>query len=466
MINRQIEAELSSFYASNRREALLIDGARQVGKTFSIREFGRRHFKSVVEINFIKDTKAKAIFKDVSDEADILMRLSALPGARLIPRETLVFFDEIQECPEVVTYIKFLVDEGSYRYVLSGSLLGVELKDVRSVPVGYLREIRMYPISFSEFVRAMGLSNEIMEHLRRCWLEERAVDPVVHERMNTLLRLYLVVGGMPAAVQTYLDTKNIAEVVKVQQGILVEYRKDASKYAKGSKLHILRVLELLPEELNKKNKRFHVADVKAGSRLARLEDNFIWLQESGIALSCPAVTDARLPLRLTQNSNFFKLFMNDVGLLSTMYMDGIQFKILSGETSINNGSVYENFLAQELSFHGFPLHYYNGEDVGEVDFIIEKDSKVLPLEVKSGRHYKTHAALNGLLKKNDADIRRVIVFSNANASRYGKISYFPLYLAMFLDHDGLPSNAVYELPSLDIHPRMSPVETKMMATPD
>ncbi len=453
MINRQIDAEFSSFYALNRPEALLIDGARQVGKTFSIRAFGQRSFKSVVEINFVKNPKAKAIFRDVSGEADVLMRLSALPGVRLIPHETLIFFDEIQECPEVVTFIKFLVDEGSYRYVLSGSLLGVELKDVRSVPVGYLREIRMYPLSFSEFVRAMGLSDEIFEHLRRCWREDKAVDPVVHERMNALLRLYLVVGGMPAAVQTYLDTKNIAEVVKVQQGILVEYRKDASKYAKGSKLHILHIMDLLPEELNKKNKRFHIADVKAGSRLARLEDNFIWLQEAGIALACPVATEARLPLRLTQNSNFFKLFMNDVGLLSAMYMDGIQFKILSGETSINNGSVYENFLAQELAFHGFPLHYYNGEDVGEVDFLVEKDSKVLPLEVKSGRHYKAHAALNGLLRKNEADMPRAIVFSNANSSRQGKISYQPLYQAMFLDHDGLPSDAVYELPSLDVHPR-------------
>lgn len=453
MINRQIDAELSSFYSSNRPEALLIDGARQVGKTFSIRAFGRRNFKSVVEVNFVKDPKAKSIFKDVSSESDVLMRLSALPGVRLIPHETLIFFDEVQECPEVVTFIKFLVDEGSYRYVLSGSLLGVELKDVRSVPVGYLREVRMYPLSLEEFVRAMGLSDEIMEHLRRCWREGKAVDPVVHERMNSLLRLYLVVGGMPAAVQTYLDTKNIAEVVKVQQGILVEYRKDASKYAKGSKLHILRIMELLPEELNKKNKRFHVADVKAGSRLARLEVNFIWLQEAGIALSCPVATEARIPLRLTQNSNFFKLFMNDVGLLSALYMDGIQFKILSGETTINNGSVYENFLAQELSAHGFPLHYYNGEDVGEVDFLVEKDSKALPLEVKSGRHYRTHAALDGLLKKNGADIPLAVVFSNANFSRQGKISYQPLYQAMFLDHDGLPSDAVYELPSLDVHPR-------------
>ena len=453
MIKRQIDDELLSFFRTASHEALLIDGTRQVGKTFSIREFGRRNFKSVVEINFVQDPKAKDLFKDVSSETDVLMRLSAMPGVRLIPHGTLIFFDEVQECPEVVTYIKFLVEEGSYRYVLSGSLLGVELKDVRSVPVGYLREVRMFPLSFGEFVRAMGLAEEVIEHLRRCWQEEKPVDLVVHDRLNALLRIYLVVGGMPAAVQTYLDTKNIAEVVKVQQGILVEYRKDASKYAKGSKMNILRVLDLLPEELNRKNKRFHVSDVKAGSRLERLEDNFIWLQEAGVALSCPVATEARVPLRLTQNSNFFKLFMNDVGLLSALYMDGIQFKILSGETKINNGAVYENFLAQELAFHGFPLHYYNGEDVGEVDFIVEKDAKALPLEVKSGRHYKTHAALDGLLKKHDADIPCAIVFSNANYSRQGKISYWPLYQSMFLDHDGLPADARYELPSLDVRPR-------------
>jgi len=311
----------------------------------------------------------------------------------------------------------------------------------------------MFPLAFGEFVRAMGLPENVLEHLRTCWREEKPVDSVIHERMNVLLRLYLVVGGMPAAVQAYLDTHNVAEVVKVQRGILTEYRKDATKYVKERRLSILRVLDLLPEELNRKNKRFRISDVKAGSRYERLEDNFAWLQEAGIGLFCPVVTEAKVPLRLSQRSNFFKLFMNDVGLLSAMFMDGLQFKILSGETAINNGSVYENFLAQELTAHGFPLHYYNGEDVGEVDFIVEKDSRALPLEAKSGRHYKTHAALDALMAKRELDIPLAKVFSNANSSRQGRVVYQPIYLAMFLEHDALPTDARFELPSLDWTPR-------------
>ena len=452
-MKRKIEEEFSAFYRRNAKEALLVDGARQVGKTFSIREFGKKNFSSVVEINFIENPRAKAIFNDVASAEDVLMRISGLPGAKLIPGETLIFFDEVQECPEVVTYIKFLVDEGSYRYILSGSLLGVELKDLRSAPVGYLREIRMFPLSFGEFIRAVGVPETVVDHLRSRWQEEKAVDAVIHDRMKTLFRTYLVIGGMPAAVQAYLDTKNIAEVVKVQRSILAAYRKDATKYARENKLDIVRVMDLIPEELNKKNRRFFVSDLMAGGRYERLEDNFIWLKEAGIALPCPVASEAKVPLRLSQKENFFKFFMNDVGLLAAMYMDGLQFRILSGETEINNGAVYENFVAQELTAHGFPLHYYNGEDVGEVDFLVEQGGRVLPLEAKSGQHYKRHAALDHLLAKDGLGIPEAKVLTNANFSRNGKIAYQPIYLIMFLDHDGLPENAVFELPSFDQLPR-------------
>lgn len=450
MIWRKIERELENWNAFGRKEALLIDGARQVGKTFIVREFARRHFKSFVELNFLKDKSLKKLFADVADEHEVLTRLSAVAGEKLIAGETLVFFDEIQECPEAVTYIKFLVDEGHYRYVMSGSLLGVELKDIRSVPVGYLRELMMYPVDFEEFVRAMGLSDEVLEHVKARFLEVKPVDPVVNDRMRKLLALYLVVGGMPAAVQAYLDTHNIAEVVKVQKGILVEYRKDAAKYDKKHKLQIHRVIDLLPEELSKKNKRFFISDLKSGGRYERLEDNFVWLKESGIGLPCTAVNDPKVPLRLSQDSGFFKLFANDVGLLAAMYMDGIQFRILSGETNINEGAIYENFVAQELKAHGFDLRYFVAEGIGEVDFIIQLDGESVPLEAKSGRHYKTHAALDRLLGNDGYGIRRSVVLSDYNVSREGKIDYLPAYMVMFLEHDRLPDDATYDLPSLDV----------------
>ena len=450
MIKRKIDKEFESFHVSGRKEALLIDGARQVGKTFSIREYGKRHYESVVEINFLKDRDAWMLFDDVHDEKDVLTRLSSYGKGEMIPGKTLIFFDEVQECPEVVTYIKFLVDEGSFRYVLSGSLLGVELKDLRSAPVGYLREITMYPLDFEEFISAMGMNDQVSCHLKDCWEKVLPVDPVIHDRLKALLKLYLVVGGMPASVQTYLDTENIGEVVKVQKAILVEYRKDAAKYDRKHKLDIVRTLDLIPEELNDKNKRFMIADLKDRSRYDRLKDNFLWLKEAGIGLVCTSVDDPKVPLKLTQDSSFFKLFMNDVGLLSAMYMDNIQYRILSGAVDINNGSVYENFVAQELHAHGFELHYYQSKEVGEVDFLVVKDGKVLPVEAKSGRHYRSHAALNRLLARRDYGIGRAVVMSTGNTDRVPPIDYLPVYMVMFLDHDGLPCDLTFPRLSLDL----------------
>ena len=439
MLSRKIDRKLDEFFELNRREAILIDGARQVGKTWSIRAFGRRHFKHVVEINFIKTQGAKALFAGVLNESDLLVKISALTEEEMVPGETLIFFDEVQECPEIVTYIKFLVDDGSYRYVLSGSLLGVELKDLRSAPVGYLREIKMYPLDFEEFLFALGLKRDIFEHVKSRFEQSQTVDPVVHDKLKGLFRTYLVVGGMPAAVDTFIRTKNISNVVDVQKGILDEYRKDATKYDLRDKLKILNVLDLIPEELNRPNKRFIVSELKSGSRYEREEGTFLWLEKAGIALPVRSVADPRVPLRLSRRSNFFKLFMNDVGLLSALYMDGIQHRILSDETDVNFGSVYENFVAQELTAHGFRLYYFNSEDRGaEVDFLIEKDGKVLPIEVKSGKNYKTHASLDHLLSVAEYGIERSLVVSNANSSDVEAIRYRPVYSLMFLEHDGLP----------------------------
>ena len=450
MISRKIDKEFECFHAQGRKEALLIDGARQVGKTFSIREYGKRHFEHVIEINFLKDRDAKGLFENVHNEREVLTRLSAYWKGGMVPGKTLIFFDEVQECPEVVTYIKFLVDEGSYRYVLSGSLLGVELKDIRSAPVGYLREITMYPLDFEEFISAMGMNDDVRGHLKDSWDGILPVDPFIHDRLKSLFQLYLVVGGMPAAVQTYLDTENIGEVVKVQKAILVEYRKDAAKYDRKHKLDIVRTLDLIPEELNDKNKRFLIADLKDRGRYDRLKDNFLWLKEAGIGLVCTSVDDPKVPLKLTQDSSFFKLFMNDVGLLSAMYMDNVQYRILSGETDINNGSIYENFIAQELRAHGFELHYFQSKEIGEIDFLVVRDGKVLPIEAKSGRHNRSHAALDKLLAQSGYGIRRALVLSPSNTDRAVPIDYLPVYMIMFLEHDGLPQDLTFPKPSLDL----------------
>lgn len=445
MLWRKVEKELSKFKSEKPKMALLLTGARQVGKTFIVREFAGKNYKNFLEINFIRQPAAKSLFENLQGEADFFLRLSAFTDSVLESGNTLIFFDEVQECPEVVTYIKFLVDDGRYQYILTGSLLGVELKDLRSAPVGYLREIDMFPLDFEEFAVACGLKAELFGHVKSCWEKREAVNRVVHDKLLELVKLYLVVGGLPAAVQKFLDTKNISVVVAEQRAILREYRKDASKYDKASKLRIERALDLIPEELNKKNKRFMVADLKKNSRFERMEDNFIWLEEAGIGLATYSATDPKPPLRLSRDSSFFKMYMNDVGLLSAMYSDGIQLRILSGETEINFGSIYENFVAQELRAHGFQLYYFNSRKAGEVDFLVEHDGHVEPIEVKSGKHYKSHAALNNLIGNEDFKIAKALVLSNGNYSIDGKIEYMPIYFAMFLKKDALPETLTYEL---------------------
>ena len=392
MIKRKIQERLEQFAKDKGRYALLIDGARQVGKTFIIEKFASEHYEVLVEINFATMKGALAIFDNVETAEDVLVKLTAFSKKRLVPGRTLVFFDEIQKCPEAVTYIKPLVQEGSCHYVLSGSLLGVELKNVRSVPVGFMDEAKMFPLDFEEFVEAVGEVPELLQAARNAWTRRLPLDKVFHQRLLKLFRLYLVVGGMPAAVQCYLDTHDIAAVVREQKRILAMYRRDITQYDQDNALRIRLVFDRIPAELDKKNKRYYVSGIRPGERYDNLEDEFVWLKEAGVALPAYNVQAPVAPLVLGTKPNLFKLFSNDIGLLSAQYMNGIQLNILNGEQSINFGSVYENAVAQELTAHGIEPRYYNSPKNGEIDFVIERDGAVLPIEVKSGKHYQRHRA--------------------------------------------------------------------------
>lgn len=311
MLNRKIYSYLRNFF-KNEKKALLVEGARQVGKTYAIRKTGSECFKNVVEINFINQPKFREAFSVPSDAKNILLRLSALANTTLEPGNTLIFFDEVQECPEIVTAIKFLVDEGSYRYVMSGSLLGVELKDIRSVPVGYLTEKPMFPLDLEEFAEAVGMSKEVMNHVRVCYEEKKAVDEVIHEKMNDLVRLYLVVGGMPEAVQKYIDTNNLQTVRSAQLDIMHLYAKDIAKYDPENKLYIKNIFDLVPSELNAKNKRFILKALNEKAKFERYANSFLWLADAGVALPTYNVEEPRLPLKLGEQRNLFKLFLSDV----------------------------------------------------------------------------------------------------------------------------------------------------------
>ena len=447
MIKRKITDRLEKFFSDNGRYALFIDGARQVGKTYIIEDFARKHYDNFIEINFIKSNSAKRIFENVEDEKDVLEKLSTFSKRGLIRGKTLVFFDEIQECPEAVTYMKFLVQDGTCHYILSGSLLGVELKNVRSVPVGYMDEAKMYPLDFEEFVLANGEREELVAAARKAWEERRPLDRLYHERLSKLFRLYLVVGGMPAVVQRYLDTHDISAVVAEQKQVLVEYRKDITKYDRENALRIREVFERIAPELNKKNKRFYVNSIKPGIRTERLEDEFVWLKEAGVAIPSYSVDEPTVPLMLSKRSNLFKLFMNDVGLLAASYMDGIQLKILNAELDVNFGSVYENVVAQELLAHGFSPFYYASRVHGEIDFMLEVKGKVLPVEVKSGKHYRRHRALNRVLSEKTYGIKEAIVFDDSALEVEGGIFYAPIYMVMFLKKDEFPEKMIYTVGS-------------------
>lgn len=354
------------------------------------------------------------MFKDLSNTKDLLARLSLFTKQKLIKRDTLIFFDEVQICPEVITYIKFLVDEGSYNYILSGSLLGIEINDLRSVPVGYLTIKRMFPLTFREFALNLGLNSSILENLETSFKEKKPVDDFIHKKMMELFRVYLVVGGMPAAVNRYIETNNLNEVIDIQNQIVNLYKKDITQYDKNNKLAIAQIFELIAPQLNSQNKRFIIKDIKSGVKFDRYENSFLWLKDAGFALPVYNVETPKIPLKLSKSRSLFKLFMSDVGLLASEYSQGIQLKIISGDDKLNYGAIFENYIAQELTACEHDLYYYNNKKRGELDFLIEYDGEVLPIEVKSGKDYKVHRALSNIMDCGEFNLNRALIFNNSN----------------------------------------------------
>ena len=431
MIRRKIDAYLRNYYAHT-RSALLVTGARQTGKTFSIREFGKT-FKSFIEINFVENPDAVEIFKGAKSAADILLRISAMTATPLVKGRTLIFFDEVQRCPDIVTAIKFLVDEGSYRYILSGLLLGVELRDLRSEPVGYMGVKEMYPLDFEEFITCVGIDGQVVAALRSAWEHRSPVDAFVNRKIMELFRLYLVVGGMPAVVSKYMENNNLQEVMSIQQDIIRLYKRDIAQYDLKDKLYLEEIFELIPPELNAKNKRFILKRLNENAKFDRCETGFVWLKNAGVVLPAYNVEEPKMPLVLARSRNLFKLFQNDVGLLAAQYAEGIQLRIIKGDKNINYGAIYENAVAQELVAHGLEPYYYNNKKRGEVDFVIELGGAVLPLEVKSGKDYESHRALSNIMACEEYDLPEAIVFNSDNLRVAGKIVYAPIYMVMFLE---------------------------------
>lgn len=451
MLTRTVDRILIDHFKIS-KTALLIEGARQIGKTFSIRQFGKK-FKTYIEINFIEQPEAISLFKDLSNTKDLLARLSLFTKQKLIKRDTLIFFDEVQICPEVITYIKFLVDEGSYNYILSGSLLGIEINDLRSVPVGYLTIKRMFPLTFREFALNLGLNSSILENLETSFKEKKPVDDFIHKKMMELFRVYLVVGGMPAAVNRYIETNNLNEVIDIQNQIVNLYKKDITQYDKNNKLAIAQIFELIAPQLNSQNKRFIIKDIKSGVKFDRYENSFLWLKDAGVALPVYSVETPKIPLKLSKSRSLFKLFMSDVGLLASEYSQGIQLKIISGDDKLNYGAIFENYIAQELTACEHDLYYYNNKKRGELDFLIEYDGEVLPIEVKSGKDYKVHRALSNIMDCGEFNLNRALIFNNSNLKVEGKLTYAPIYMAMFLKQEIKDEDSIYKIDLSELNKR-------------
>ena len=451
MLTRTVDRILIDHFKIS-KTALLIEGARQIGKTFSIRQFGKK-FKTYIEINFIEQPEAISLFKDLSNTKDLLARLSLFTKQKLIKRDTLIFFDEVQICPEVITYIKFLVDEGSYNYILSGSLLGIEINDLRSVPVGYQTIKRMFPLTFREFALNLGLNSSILENLETSFKEKKPVDDFIHKKMMELFRVYLVVGGMPAAVNRYIETNNLNEVIDIQNQIVNLYKKDITQYDKNNKLAIAQIFELIAPQLNSQNKRFIIKDIKSGVKFGRYENSFLWLKDAGVALPVYNVETPKIPLKLSKSRSLFKLFMSDVGLLASEYSQGIQLKIISGDDKLNYGAIFENYIAQELTACEHDLYYYNNKKRGELDFLIEYDGEVLPIEVKSGKDYKVHRALSNIMDCGEFNLNRALIFNNSNLKVEGKLTYAPIYMAMFLKQEIKDEDSIYKIDLSELNKR-------------
>ena len=449
MIDRYLDGLIKEHY-DNTQNALLLSGARQVGKSYAIRKYGKANYSCFIEINFIEQPQAIQIFRNATSVADLLLRLSTFVQQPLVKGDTLIFLDEVQVYPDILTWIKFLVDSGEYRYALSGSLLGVQLKDIRSVPVGYLSEILVYPLSFEEFVRAIGVGDATIDALKYAWVNQTPVDVVVHQKIMQLINLYLIVGGMPAAVQAYIDSNNMQHVMDIQRNILQLYKKDIAQYDLKRKLYLQDIFDLIPSELNAQNKRFILKDINRNIKFSRSENDFLWLSDAGVALPVYNVEAPCAPLILNKQRNLFKLFQNDVGLLACQYSNGIQLDILNGESQLNFGAIYENFVAQELNTNAYALYYYNSKKYGELDFLIEDNGQLTAIEVKSGKSYRRHNALDKCMTCENFHIQKAIVLCHNNVQTEEDVTYMPIYMTMFMKKRGYIEPVIYTVDVSDL----------------
>lgn len=440
MLYRKIASVIEQHLLSDSKKIMLIDGARQIGKTYIIRHVGQKCFENFIEINMVEDSLGDRLFANTKTLDDFYLQVSMLAGNKMKEKEnTLIFLDEIQEYPQLLTLLKFLQQDNRFTYIASGSLLGVTLSETTSIPMGSIRKVRMFPLDFEEFLYANGLNEFAINALRGKFEKLESLDEAMHTKIMDLFRKYLLVGGLPDAVNRYLADKNIMFVREVQKEIHEYYAADASKYDEARKLKIRRVFDLIPSYMENKKKRVVAQSIenKRGKTFADYQDEFEYLISAGIALNVQAISTPVFPLIESTGKNLLKLYLNDVGILSgILYGNNIR-AILDDQRSINLGSVYETVVASELIAHGYRLYYYDNRSKGEVDYLIDdyESLSAVPIEVKSGKDYTVHSALNTFVSNEDYHIQKAFVLSNEReVSTNGKITYLPIYYVMFFNN--------------------------------
>lgn len=446
MLFRKIESLIEEHLKSDTKKILLIDGARQVGKTYIIRYVGEKLFENFIEINMVEDSLGDRLFAETKTVEDFYLQISMLKGEKMKEKEnTLIFIDEIQAYPHLLTLLKFLSQDNKFTYIASGSLLGVTLSQTTSIPMGSIRKVRMYPLDFEEFLYANGLNELALSSMRKKFEHLESLDEPMHNKMMDLFRKYLLIGGLPDAVNAYLETKNIKAVREIQTETHSYYAADAAKYDEKNKLKIRRIYDLLPSNMENKKKRVVAKSIedKKGKTFNDYVDEFEYLISAGIALNVQAISNPVFPLIESTGKNLLKLYLNDVGILTNILYGNNIRAVLDDEKSINLGSVYETVVASELTAHGFKLFYYDNRNKGEVDYLIDDYDSLctVPIEVKSGKDYTVHSALNTFVKNEDYHIKKAFVVSNERTVKQnGKITYIPIYYIMFFNADSSNKN--------------------------
>ena len=440
MLVRKIQPYIESYLRSDSNKVLIIDGARQIGKTYIIRHVGQRLFENYIELNFAEDLNGPRVFESVRTVRDFYFRVSTVAGEKMGEKKnTLIFLDEIQAYPHLLTMLKFLKQDDRFTYIASGSLLGVTLKKTSSIPIGSIEIKRMFPLDFEEFLLANGFNRFAIDTMRGKFLTGESLDVATHEKVMDLFKKYLLIGGLPDAVNSFLADTNIVKVRTIHHDIRAFYADDASKYEADNnrKLKIRRIYDMIPSNLGSKKKRVVFQDIedKRGKRFSDYQDEFEYLISAGIVLDVNAITTPVFPLTQAMGKNLLKLYWNDVGLLTDVLYGSNIRAILDDETGINLGSVYESVVAQELAAHGCKLFYYDNRSKGEVDYLIDDyDSlSAVPIEVKSGKDYTVHSALSAFVKNEDYHVKKAYVLSNTREiTTNGKVTYIPVYDVMFL----------------------------------